>query len=197
LVAESPINLQSKINNQQRINNQRSRITELKTERSQSMRTAIVFIIGLAIGTAMSPLLAQGDRLPGVNNMNHVAIAYENFDEAFEFYTKKMGFKEGFTVRNAQGQPTLSYIQASRDTFIEIQPANANRRPGLNHYGLHVADLKAYVAALKQRGVTVEDVRERPDDSSVANATDPAGVRIELFQFGPGSSQGKAIASWK
>ncbi len=84
------------------------------------MRTAIVFVIGLAIGTAMSPLLAQGDRLPGVNNMNHVAIAYENFDEAFDFYTKKMGFKEGFTVRNAQGQPTLSYIQASRDTFIEI-----------------------------------------------------------------------------
>ena len=119
------------------------------------MRTAIVFIMGLAVGTAMSPLLAQGDRLAGVNNMNHVAIAYENFDEAFEFYTKKMGFKEGFTVRNAQGQPTLSYIQASRDTFIEIQPANANRRPGLNHYGLHVADLKAYVAALKQRGVTL------------------------------------------
>ena len=70
-------------------------------------------------------------------------------------------------------------------------------RPGLNHYGLHVADLKSYVAALKQRGVTVEEVRERPDDSSVSNATDPAGVRIELFQFGPGSAQGKAIASWK
>ena len=70
-------------------------------------------------------------------------------------------------------------------------------RPGLNHYGLHVADLKAYVAALKQRGVMVDEVRERPDDSMVANATDPAGVRIEIFQFGPGSAQGKAIAAWK
>ena len=121
------------------------------------MRTAIVFVTGLAIGAVMSPLLAQGDRVP-VNNMNHIAIAYENFDEAFDFYTKKMGFKEGFTVRNAQGQPTLSYVQASRDTFIEIQPANANRKAGLNHYGLHVADLKAYVAALKQRGVLVKNV---------------------------------------
>ena len=160
------------------------------------MRTAIVFVMGLAIGTAMAPLLAQGDRVP-VNNMNHIAIAYDNFDEAFDFYTKKMGFKEGFTVKNAQGQPTLSYIQVSRDTFIEIAPSNANRKAGLNHYGLHVADLKAYVAALKQRGVTVDELRERPDDSSVANATDPAGVRIEMFQFGPGSAQGKAIASWK
>jgi catechol 2,3-dioxygenase-like lactoylglutathione lyase family enzyme len=161
------------------------------------MRTVIVFVAGLAIGTAMSPLLAQGDRAAGINNMNHVAIAYDNFDEAFEFYTKKMGFKEGFTVRNAQGQPALSYIQVSRDTFIEIQPANANRKAGLNHYGLHVGDLKSYVAALKQRGVTVDEVRERPDDSSVANATDPAGIRIEMFQFGPGSAQGKAIAAWK
>lgn len=160
------------------------------------MRTAIVFVMGLAIGTAMSPLLAQGDRVP-VNSMNHIAIAYDNFDEAFDFYTKKMGFKEGFTVKNAQGQPALSYIQVSRDTFIEIAPANANRKAGLNHYGLHVADLKSYVAALKQRGVTVDELRERPDDSSVANATDPAGVRIEMFQFGPGSAQGKAIASWK
>ena len=107
------------------------------------MRTVIVFVTGLAIGTVMSPLLAQGDRIPGVNNMNHVAIAYENFDEAFDFYTKKMGFKEGFTVRNAQGQPALSYVQASRDTFIEIQPANANRKAGLNHYGLHVPFLLA------------------------------------------------------
>jgi catechol 2,3-dioxygenase-like lactoylglutathione lyase family enzyme len=193
------INRHSTIFNQQRFNNQRSKIlkSDITVVREEpAMRTVIVFVTGLAIGTAMSPLLAQGDRAP-INNMNHVAIAYENFDEAFDFYTKKMGFKEGFTVRNAEGQPTLSYIQASRDTFIEIQPANANRRPGLNHYGLHVADLKSYVAALKQRGVTVEDVRERPDDSSVANATDPAGVRIEMFQFGPGSAQGKAIASWK
>jgi hypothetical protein len=53
------------------------------------------------------------------------------------------------------------------------------------------------VAALKQRGVMVDEVRERPDDSMVANATDPAGVRIEMFQFGPGSAQGKAIAAWK
>jgi catechol 2,3-dioxygenase-like lactoylglutathione lyase family enzyme len=193
LVAESTIDNESIFKDPEIIIEQASR----QLERSIPMRTAIVFVVGLAIGTAMSPLLAQGDRLPGVNNMNHIAIAYENFDEAFDFYTKKMGFKEGFTVKNAQGQPQLSYIQASRDTFIEIAPANANRRPGLNHYGLHVADLKTYVAALKQRGVMVDEVRERPDDSSVANATDPAGVRIEMFQFGPGSAQGKAIASWK
>ena len=161
------------------------------------MRTSLVFVIGLLMGAALTPILAQGQKLPGENYVNHVAIAYDNFDEAFGFYTQKMGFREAFTVKDPQGKPTLAYMQANRNTFVEIQQANANRPKGLNHYGLHVQDLKATVAALKQRGVTVTEPNVRPDDSSVANATDPAGIRIEMFELGPGSPAGKAIASWK
>ena len=161
------------------------------------MRTSVVFLMGLLVGSAIAPGFAQSDRLPGENYVNHVAIAVPDFDAAFAFYTQKMGFREAFTVRDAQGQATLAYVQANRNTFVELQRANATRPAGLNHFGLHVADLKATVAVLKQRGVTVEDPRVRPDDSSVANATDPNGIRIELFEFGPGSPQGKAIASWK
>ena len=161
------------------------------------MRISVVFLTGLLLGSALAPGFAQGDRLAGTNYVNHVAIAVENFDEAFAFYTHKMGFREGFTVRDDKGQAVLAYVQVSRNTFVELQRANANRRPGLNHFGLHVEDLKATVATLKQRGVMVDEPRQRPDDSSVTNATDPNGIRIEMFEFGPGSPQGKAIASWK
>jgi catechol 2,3-dioxygenase-like lactoylglutathione lyase family enzyme len=161
------------------------------------MRTSVVFIMGLLLGSALGPGLAQGQRLAGENYVNHVAIAVQNFDEAFAFYTQKMGFREAFTVRDANGRPTLAYVQANRNTFVELQQANANRPAGLNHFGLHVENLKATVAALKERGVTVEEPRVRPDDSSVANATDPGGIRIEMFEFGPQSPQGKAIASWR
>jgi catechol 2,3-dioxygenase-like lactoylglutathione lyase family enzyme len=161
------------------------------------MRTMMVFVTGLLLGAAMTTTFAQGTKLAGENYVNHVGIAYDNFDDAFAFYTQKMGFKEAFTVKDAAGKPTLAYVQANRNTFVEIQQANANRPRGLNHYGLHVQDLKTVVATLKQRGVMVDDVRVRPDDSSVANATDPAGIRIEMFEFGPGSPQGKAIAAWK
>lgn len=162
------------------------------------MRTSLVFLIGLLVGAAVGPgLVAQGDRPQGVNYVNHVAIAVDNFDEAFAFYTQKMGFREGFTVRDDKGQATLAYIQPSRNTFIELQRANANRPAGLNHYGLHVENLKATVAQLRERGVKVDDIRVRPDDSSVSNAYDPSGIRIEMFEFGPGSPQGKAIASFK
>jgi catechol 2,3-dioxygenase-like lactoylglutathione lyase family enzyme len=161
------------------------------------MRTLFGFAIGLLVGIAVVPGVAQGDRPNGVNYVNHVAIAVDNFDDAFNFYTQKMGFREGFAVRDDKGQATLAYIQPSRNTFIELQRANAQRPAGLNHYGLHVENLKATVAALRERGVKVDDVRVRPDDSSVANAYDPSGIRIEMFEFGPGSPQGKAIASWK
>jgi len=161
------------------------------------MRSSVVFVSGLLVGCALATGLAQGQRLAGENYVNHVGFAVENFDEAFNFYTQKMGFREAFTVKDAAGKPQLAYVQVSRNTFVEIQQANANRRPGLNHFGLHVENLKNVVASLKERGVMVDDVRVRPDDSSVSNATDPNGLRIEMFEFGPGSPQGKAIASWK
>ena len=161
------------------------------------MRTSVVFFTGLLLGSAIATGLAQGNRLAGENYVNHVGMAVDNFDEAFTFYTQKMGFKEAFTVKDAAGKPTLAYVQANKNTFVELQQANANRKAGLNHFGLHVQNLKAVVAALKERGVMVDDIRVRPDDSSVANATDPGGIRIEMFEFGPGSPQGKAIADWK
>jgi catechol 2,3-dioxygenase-like lactoylglutathione lyase family enzyme len=161
------------------------------------MRTSIGFLAGLLFGLGIAAAAAQNNRLSGVNNMNHVGISVERFDEALAFYTEKMGFREAFTVRDDKGQPTLSYVQVSRDTFVELQPANANRPPGLTHFGLHVQDLKSTVAALKQRGVTVEEPRAGREDSMVANATGPGGIRIEIFQFGPESPQGKAIISWK
>ena len=160
------------------------------------MKGFVLFIAGLMVGAAIQTGVAQTQN-PGIVGLNHVGLAVPDIPAAAAFYTEKLGFREAFRNSNPQGQPTAIYMQASRDTFIEVQPANANRKAGLNHYGLHVADLKAYVAELKKRGVMVDEVRERPDDSMVANATDPAGVRIEMFQFGPGSAQGKAIAAWK
>ena len=113
------------------------------------MRTSIVFLIGVLVGSTVATGFAQGGRLAGSNYVNHVGIAVENFDEAFAFYTQKMGFREAFTVRDDKGQPILAYVQASRDTFVELQPANANRASGLTHFGLHVEDLRATVASVE------------------------------------------------
>jgi catechol 2,3-dioxygenase-like lactoylglutathione lyase family enzyme len=160
------------------------------------MRTAVVFVTGLLLGSVVSTL-AQGSRLSGMNGVNHVGIYVSNFDESVAFYTQKMGFREAFTVRDDKGQPMLAYMQASRNTFVELQPANANRTPRISHFGLHVDDIKGTIAALRQRGVTVDDARASSAKSLIANVTAPDGVRIELSELGPESLATKATESWK
>src|ERR1700704_176237 len=89
-----------------------------------NMRSSVVFLAGLLVGCALATGFAQGQRLGGENYVNHIGFAVENFDEAFTFYTQKMGFREAFTVRDANGRPTLAYVQVSRNTFVELQQAN-------------------------------------------------------------------------
>ena len=160
------------------------------------MRTSIVFLMGVVLGSAISTGLAQGNRLAGARGVNHIAMSVDNFEEALVFYTQKMSFREVLNMRNDQGQPSLVFVQASRDTFLELAPANANRPAGLTHFGLLVDDINGTVAALRQRGVTVSEPRSVGNQWIVANVTAPGGIRIELTQLGPDSVPMKATASW-
>jgi len=160
------------------------------------MRTSVVFLVGLLLGSALSTVLAQGNRLPGTTSVNHVGMSVDNFDEALAFYTQKMGFREVLNMKNDQNQPTLAFVQASRDTFLELAPSNANRPAGITHFGLLVEDMNGTVAALRQRGVMVTDPRSVGNQWMVANVTAPGGIRIELTQLGPDSVPMKARGSW-
>ena len=160
------------------------------------MRTSVVFMVGSCWVLAIAPGSAQDQKLPGDNYVNHVGFAVDNFEEAFAFYTQKMGFREAFTVKDAAGN--RARLRAGEPQYVRGDPAGQREPPaGPEPLRPARAGPQGVVAALKQRGVMVDDVRVRPDDSSVANATDPNGIRIEMFEFGPGSPQGKAIASWK
>lgn len=161
------------------------------------MRIPMGFVAGLLLGTAISTTFAQGNRLAGMDGVNHAGVYVENMEEAKNFFTQKMGFSEAFTVRNAQGQPTLTYMQASRNTFIELQPAGEGRPAGISHVGLQVEDIKATVAALRQRGLAVDDPRTSSTNSLITNVTGPGNLRIELSELTPQSLQRRAVDSWK
>src|SRR5690606_21103453 len=121
--------------------------------------------------------IAQERRLPGVVGINHIALVTPNYDAMKAFYTQTMGFPEVFTARNANGDPTLTYLQASRTTFIELFPATPNRPSGFQHVGLHVEDIAATVTRLRERGVTVGEPRVGATGSTIATVTDPDGTR--------------------
>ena len=160
------------------------------------MRSLVVFVAGILIGSAMQvPTAQQSRRLIG---LNHVALSVQNFDEAVKFYTNTLGMKEAFAFRDANGAPVLTYLQISRDTFLELQPATATRPPGISHIGLQVDDMSAAVAQFRQGGLSVQDptISERTR-ARLAQGTDPNGVRIELLELGTDSSHRKAMDAWK
>ena len=144
----------------------------------------------------MQPGRADTTQAPGLR-LNHVGIFVKDFDESMRFYTQTMGFREAFTIKDTNGKPVLAYLQITRDTFLELGAATAERPVGLSHIGIWPENLTATVAALRERGVTVADPRTGSTKTSITNVTDPNGVRLELVDFLPGSLPRKAIDDWK
>jgi len=163
----------------------------------RSTHTLATFLTGLLVGAAAMAVGAQSNRLTGNHGINHVGIVVDRLDEAIGTYRQAFGFGEAAVLRDERGQSTLAFIQVSRNTFIELSPSSATRRAGLDHFGLHVDDLKATVAELRQRGVKVEDPRFGRTISFITSTTDPVGVRMEMSEIRDDSMLGKAIAGWR
>jgi len=160
------------------------------------MRTVFVFVIGLAVGLAVESGLAQNQNR-GVVGLNHVALSVPNLEEAVTYYARTMGFPEAFRSKDDKGQVTLVYVQISRDTFIELQPANPQRPAGINHLGIVVQNMKDAAAMFRQRGANVSDIRVSATKAILSNITDPNGVRIELAELPPESAHRQAMERWK
>lgn len=156
-----------------------------------------LFAAGIAVGAFLiQPSRAQPTQVSGLR-LNHVGIYVKDFDESMRFYTQTMGFREAFTIKDAAGKPVLAYLQITRDTFLELAPATAERPVGLSHVGIWPEDMSATVAALRSHGVQLNDPRTGSTKTSITNVTDPNGVRLELVDFLPGSLPKKAIDDWK
>lgn len=160
------------------------------------MRGLTLFVAGLVLGVTVQAVVAQNAN-KGVVMMNHVGINVPDIPEAITYYTDKMGYKEAFRANNPDGTPRLVYMQISKNTFLELNPANAQRPAGFTHYGLHVDSAADAVAMFKKRGVTVSDTNTSDTKAVLANITDPYMGRIELAELTPESMHFKAIQSWK
>src|SRR4029450_1627834 len=160
------------------------------------MRGAMLFAAGLFTGLAVHVAIAQNANR-GVVMMNHVGINVPNVEEAVKYYTDKMGYREAFRVNDDKGQVRLVYMQISKNTFLELNPANAQRPAGFTHYGLHVENAKEAVARFRKNGAVVSETNASDTKAILANITDPYMGRIELAQLPPESLHYKAIQSWK
>jgi catechol 2,3-dioxygenase-like lactoylglutathione lyase family enzyme len=160
------------------------------------MRGLFLFVAGIAVGLVVEVGIAQNQNR-GIVGLNHVALSVPNLDEAVAYYTKTMGFPEAFRSVDERGQVALVYVQISKNTFIELQPANPQRPPGINHLGLHVENMTAATAMFKQRGANLSETRTSATKAILSNITDPNGVRIELAELPPESMHRQAMERWK
>ena len=155
-----------------------------------------LFAAGAMAGIClMQPAAGQQEKMSGLR-LNHFGIYVKDLDESTSFYTKKMGFRQAFSFKDGAGKPIV-YLQMSRDTFLELTPADATHPAGFSHAGIMADDVNSTVASLKQNGVKVEDVHVGGTKAPLANMFDPNGVRLELLSYPPESLQRKAIEAWK
>jgi catechol 2,3-dioxygenase-like lactoylglutathione lyase family enzyme len=156
-----------------------------------------LFAAGVGVGAfLMMPAAAQQTQSTGLR-LSHVGIYTRDFDESMRFYTQTMGLREAFSIKDKDGKPTLTYLQIDKETFLELAPATATRPAGLSHIGIWPENLSATVAALRARGLKVDDPKTGSTKTSITNATDPDGVRLELLDFLPDSLPRKAMDAWK
>ena len=160
------------------------------------MRGLYLFVAGILVGLAVPMAIAKNQNL-GIIGLNHVGISVANLHETVTYYTEILGFPEAFRIVDETGQPTLVYVQVSGNTFVELQPANAQRPPGINHFGVHVEDMAEATATFKERGANVAETRVGSTKAILSNISDPNGIRIELLELPPDSLTGQAIERWQ
>ncbi len=160
------------------------------------MRAIVLFVAGILVGLAVQTGVAQKRTEVYVN---HVGIAVPSVPDALAYYTQKMGFREAFRQNSPDGKLVSAYVQVSKNTFIELQEANAQRPAGVSHFGLAVDSIEDAVKMFRASGVTSSDAGAPSafSHARLANLTDLNGVRIEMAELTPDSLQKKAIDGWK
>jgi methylmalonyl-CoA/ethylmalonyl-CoA epimerase len=161
------------------------------------MRGIVLFIAGAIFGIfATQPGAAPQEKVTGLR-LNHFGIYVKDFDESMNFYTKTMGFRQAFLLKDKDGKPTLAYLQIDRDTFVELAPATADHPVGVSHIGLWADDVNKTVNVLRERGLKMDNPISGGTKALLTNMFEPNGVRLELLEYPPESLQRKAIDGWK
>lgn len=160
------------------------------------MRSAMLVALGICVGALLTQAGTAQDSAP--RGLNHVGIAVKNVDEAVAFYKKTLGFRDAYSLKRPDGSPLLTYLQISRDTFLEVLPATADQPAGsITHFAVEFGDLRSAIARLRQNGVTAADPGLTPGKALFTRMRDLDGASIEVMEFGPESMQRKAMEAWK
>ncbi len=128
-----------------------------------------------------------------LTELDHIAIAVEDLDQAVEFYCTAFGAEvahrevvESDGVEEALIKVADSYIQLTAATRPDSPIAKflAKRGPGLHHVGYRVDNCAEALEALKAAGATPIDQTPRPGSRNTTVAfIHPKGVFGTLIEL--------------
>ena len=140
------------------------------------------FTAALLTATA---LLAAAER-PRILGVAHIAVFAHDFEKSRAFYHDFLGFEEPYSLKNADGTPSMTFFKINEKQYIELFPEKAANTDRLNHISIETDDAEAMRVYLASKGVKVPDkVAKGRIGNSNFNVQDPAGHTIEFVQYQP------------
>ena len=164
------------------------------------MRGLTLFVAGVVVGTVLMQANAAQQTMNTGMSIHHVGIAVKDRQQAVDYFTKVLGYRAAFNFPpNQEGRINTTFVQISRDTFLEVGQASGNVVPGtITHLGIKTEDQKATISKVRQAGGEATDPRPSGNTASnLANVTAIDGLRLELVEYTPNSLHKKAEDTWK
>lgn len=121
----------------------------------------------------------------------HVCISAKNLDETERFYCSCLGLARKFSfIRD--GEVYGYYLQVNENNFIEVFRSDAvssEEMPLIRHFCLEVDNLDRAIEQIKRFGVDTSEKKLKCDNTWQIWTTDPNGIKVELQEYTPKSSQ--------
>ncbi|MDP4151362.1 MAG: VOC family protein [Bacteroidota bacterium] len=127
-----------------------------------------------------------------IRGIHHIAILTDDYPASKRFYTEVLGFE---VIRETYRKERDSYkldlaiagrYQVELFSFPEYRERGSYpEAKGLRHLAFAVPDLEVAVRELRQKGVTVQEIRtDELTGSKFAFFNDPNGQPLELYEIG-------------
>ena len=137
-----------------------------------------------------------------ITGIGHVALRCRDMEETVAFY-ERLGLSVAYRMARADGtagEPV--FLKVAPGSFLELfsggtgepgEPERAKTRPGLVHVCLHVEDIRAFHAAITERGVPANGVPKQGRGGNWSfTVTDPNGIGVEVIELVPGTQMAEA-----
>ena len=127
-----------------------------------------------------------------ITDLAHTALRVHDLERSLTFYAA-LGIDESFRLHHEDGSLMLVYLHLGGDRFLELFPggtAEPVTGGSFMHLCLRSDDLRAEVAALEAKGITIDrGPSVGLDNNWQAWITDPDGNAIELMELNEDSPQ--------